>query len=75
MMINDRYHAKPAIEPTTRVFLEEVNRNPPLYTLSIGDARKTFSGLQAGDIAKLFADIDDRDIPGGPKGQVSIRTI
>jgi acetyl esterase len=64
-----------AIEPTTRAFLEEINRNPPLYTLSVEEARKAFSDLQAGDIAKLPADIEDHDIPGGPKGQVSIRII
>lgn len=34
-----------------------------------------FSDLQAGDIAKLPADIEDHDILGGPKGQVSIRII
>ncbi len=65
-----------AIEPTTRAFLEETNRAPPIYTLSVEEARKTLSDLQAIDIAKLPpADIDDRQIPGGPNGQVSIRII
>jgi len=64
-----------AIEPTTRAFLEEINRTPPLYTLSVEEARKAFSDLQAVDVAKLPADVDDHQIPGGPKGQVSIRII
>ncbi|HXY88210.1 MAG TPA: hypothetical protein VEG44_07200 [Candidatus Acidoferrales bacterium] len=31
-----------AIEPTTRAFLEGINRSPPLYTLSVEEARKVF---------------------------------
>ena len=64
-----------AIEPTTRAFLEEINPAPPIYTLSVEEARKTLSNLQAIDVVKLPADIDDHQIPGGPKGQVSIRII
>lgn len=63
------------IEPTTRTFLEEINRAPPFYTLSVEEARKAFSDLQAVDVAKLPADVDDYKIPGGPKGQVSIRIV
>jgi acetyl esterase len=64
-----------AIEPTTRAFLEEINHTPPLYTLSVEEARKAFSDLQAVDVAKLPADVGDYQIPGGPKGQVLIRII
>ena len=64
-----------AIEPTTRAFLEEFNRAPPLYTLSVEEARKAFSDLHAVDAVKLPADVEDHQIPGGPKGQVSIRII
>ncbi|HXY87454.1 MAG TPA: alpha/beta hydrolase [Candidatus Acidoferrales bacterium] len=64
-----------SIEPTTRAFLEEINPAPPIYTLSVEEARKVLSDLQAVNVAKLSADIEDHQIPGGPKGQVSIRII
>jgi len=66
-----------SIEPTTRAFLETLGAKggPQIYELSIEEARAVLSGAQAGDVAKLPADIEDRLIPGGPKGQVSIRII
>jgi len=41
----------------------------PLYTLSVEEARKVFSDLQAVDVAKLPADIEDHQIPRGLNGQ------
>jgi acetyl esterase len=64
-----------AIEPTTRAFLKETNRSPPLYTLSVEEARKAFSDLQAVDVAKRPADIKDHQILRGPNGHVLIRII
>jgi acetyl esterase len=65
------------LEPTTRAFLEKVNQQggTPIYQLSPKDARKILSDLQAAQVAKLPADIDDLDIPVGPEGRVSIRII
>lgn len=64
----------PNVEPQTRAFLEKLaaNKGPQLYEMSVADARKVFASLQAGEVAKLPADVEDRTIPGGPKGQVSI---
>lgn len=66
-----------SIDPTTKAFLETLNAkgSPQIYELSVEGARAVLSGAQAGDVAKLPADIEDRLIPGGPKGQVSIRII
>ena len=64
-----------AIEPTTRAFLEEFNRAPLPYTLSVEEACKAFSDLHAVDVVKLPADVNDLQIPDGPKGQVLIRII
>lgn len=66
-----------AIEPKTRAFLEELNSKsgPQLYELSPKDARGVLSSVQAIDVAKLPADIEDRDIPGGPGGKVSVRIV
>jgi acetyl esterase/lipase len=65
------------LEPETRAFLEKVNKQggTPIYQLSPKDARKVLSDLQAAQVAKLPADIDDLDIPVGPEGRVSIRII
>jgi len=65
------------LEPTTRAFVEKVNRQggTPIYELSPKDARKVLSDLQAGEVVKLPADIEDRIIPAGPEGKVSIRII
>jgi acetyl esterase len=65
------------VEKNTRAFLESLQRNPgpPLYKLSPEQARAVLSGLQAGQVEKLPAEIEDRTIPGGPIGEVSIRVI
>ncbi|WP_292388575.1 alpha/beta hydrolase, partial [Methanosarcina sp. UBA5] len=65
------------LEPATRAFLEKVNKQggTPIYQLSPKDARKVLSDLQAAQVAKLPADIEDLDIPVGPEGRVSIRII
>ncbi len=66
-----------SIEPTTRAFLDSLNSKggPQLYELSVEDARGVLSSIQAIDVKKLPADIEDRSIPGGPKGQISIRIV
>ena len=65
------------LEPTTRAFLEKINKQggTPIYELSPKDARNVLSDLQAAEVAKLPADIEDLNIPVGPEGQVSIRII
>lgn len=65
------------LEPATRAFLEKVNKQggTPIYQLSPKDARKVLSDLQAAQVAKLPADIDDLDIPVGPERRVSVRII
>ncbi len=66
------------IEQNTRAFLKSLQQNsgPPIYKLSPEQARTVLSGLQAGHIKKLpTAEIEDRKIPGGPTGEISIRII
>jgi acetyl esterase len=66
------------LEPITKAFVEKLNKleGTPIYELSPKDARKVLDDLQATtEVEKLPADIDDRNIPVGPKGQVSIRII
>jgi acetyl esterase len=65
------------VEQNTRAFLESLQQNPgpPLYTLSPGQARDVLSGLQAGPVTKLPAEIENRTISGGPTGEISIQII
>ncbi len=65
------------LEPAAQAFLDVLaaKGGPPIYTLSVADARAVLSGAQAGPIAKLPADVKDRVIPVGPKGRVAIRVV
>jgi acetyl esterase/lipase len=70
----------PFIEPATQRWLDELARatadGPPLYELSPADARQVLRSVQAGAAVELLpAEIDDRVIPGGPTGTVSIRVV
>ncbi len=65
------------VEQNTRAFLEKLllSTGPPLYKLSPEQARGVLSGLQAGSIQKLPADIETRTLPGGSIGEVSISIV
>jgi len=65
------------IEPSIKSFLEDVNSQtgPQLYELSVEDAREVLLNVQNIEVNKLPADIEDREIPGGPNGPVSIRIV
>jgi acetyl esterase/lipase len=65
------------LEPATRAFVENVNKQggTPIYELSPKDARQVLSDLQAAEVTKLPADLEDLTIPAGPEGQVSIRIV
>jgi acetyl esterase len=65
------------VEQNTRAFLESLQKSsgPPIYKLSPEQARNILSSVQAAPIEKLEADIDNRSIPGGPMGEVSIQIV
>jgi acetyl esterase len=66
------------IEQKTRAFLETLQRQggPPIYTLSPEEARAVLSNLQAATpVAMPPADIENRTIPGGPNGNISINIV
>jgi acetyl esterase/lipase len=65
------------IEPSIKSFLEELNsqEGPQIYELSVEDAREVLLSVQKIDVKKFPADIDDRDVPGGPNGKVSLRIV
>lgn len=68
---------KPTLYPEAQGFLDALaaQGGPQIYELSPTDARGVLSGAQAGPVEKLPVDIDDRTIPGGPDGAVSIRIL
>jgi acetyl esterase len=66
---------KPILEPQTQAFIDALTAQggKPLYELSYADARKLLEDAQAGEVTKLPADIEDRVLPVGPTGEVSVR--
>jgi len=65
------------IEPVTRAFLESFNAQtgPAIYQIPVGEGRAAFTRLQDVPVTKLPVDIEDRTVPGGPKGHVGIRIL
>ena len=66
-----------AIEPHIRAFLESLNNQtgPALYEIPVAGGRAAFTKLQDVLVTKLPVDIEDRTIPGGPSGEVSVRIL
>jgi acetyl esterase len=65
------------IEPTTRKFLEGANAGtgPQIYELTPEKAREVINGLQNTDVKKMSADIEDRKVTLGTKGEVAIKIV
>ncbi len=67
--------ATPILEPVTQKFIDAVaaQGGKPLYELSYADARNVLENAQAINVHKQPADIEDRVLPVGPTGEVSVR--
>ncbi|MGN6630058.1 MAG: alpha/beta hydrolase [Candidatus Nitrosocosmicus sp.] len=65
------------VEHKTKKFLESLQQNngPPLYTLTPDGARAVLSSLQSMQVEKLSAEIEEKDIPIGPNGKISIKIL
>ncbi len=65
------------MEAITKAFLKAVNsqKGPPIYELSVEDARGVLTGAQAGKVKKVPADIEDLEIPFGKNKKISIRLV
>ena len=66
---------EPLLDPKTQTFIDSVaaQGGPPLYSLSFQDARQVLENAQSGNIPKAPADVEDRVLPVGPDGEVSVR--
>ena len=68
------YHKEPILEPKTQGFVDSTRKGwQTLYTLSYAEAREVLEGAQAKEMEKLPADIEDKILPVGPTGEVSVR--
>ncbi|GLX48744.1 esterase [Streptomyces hygroscopicus subsp. hygroscopicus] len=65
----------PVLEKDAQAFADAAAKNPPIYTLSYGDARKALDSAQAGPVGKLPADVSHRTLKVGPTGEVTIRIV
>ena len=65
---------RPILEGKTQAFIDAVNAQggKPLYELSYADARKVLEDAQAIEVTQLPADVEDRVLPVGPTGEVSV---
>ncbi|HTD21313.1 MAG TPA: alpha/beta hydrolase [Terriglobales bacterium] len=65
----------PILEPKTQAFVDTLNAQggKPLYELSYADARKVLEDAQAIEVRKLPADVEEKILPVGPGGEVSVR--
>lgn len=68
---------KAALEPKTDQFIEELSalKAPPIYKLSISEAREVLDNLQSKPVEKLPVLIEDLTIPDGKNGKISIRIV
>ena len=65
------------LEPAAQALADALaaGGGPPLYTLSVEDARAVLEQAQAGEVAMPPADVEPHTIPGGPDGEVSITVV
>jgi acetyl esterase len=65
------------LEPAAKALADALatGDGPPLYTLSPGDARAVLDQAQSGPVAMAPAEIEERTIPGGPDGTVSVTVV
>jgi acetyl esterase len=67
--------AQPNLELHTQQFIDSLAGEPPIYTLSPGDARSVLTRAQSIPVGKPSAQIEDIAFPVGPTGSVPIRVI
>jgi acetyl esterase len=67
----------PDVTPGVRSFVDSLKTSPepPIYRRSPADARDVLRAGQAVEVATPAANIQDRAVPGGPDGEVSVRVV
>ncbi|MGN6109644.1 MAG: alpha/beta hydrolase [Kofleriaceae bacterium] len=69
--------AIPSLDPQVQKFVDDLNAKggPPLYEMSYADARKLLVDAQTNGVPRMAAKIEDRTLPTGPGGSVSVRIV
>ena len=67
----------PVVQPIAQAFLDALvaEGGPQINELSVEDARNVLTALQSGNVARLPADIEDREIPAGSAGSIDVRIV
>jgi acetyl esterase len=63
------------IEPATQQVIDAVEREPPVQSLTIDQARSALTRLQSIPVGRPGADIQDLVLPVGPGGSLRVRLI
>jgi acetyl esterase len=63
----------PQLEQEAQAFVEKTANPPYLFDLGPEKGREVVDEVQSSPVAKPAVEIEDRDIPGGPSGTVSVR--
>ena len=63
------------LEPAAQKFADDNSKPPFLPDLGPEKGRETVDTVQADDINKPEAELEDIKVPGGPNGDVSVRKI
>jgi acetyl esterase len=63
------------LEPEAAKFAADTAQPPFLFELTPAQGRKAVDDVQSSPIAKPPVDVEDRTVPGGPGGQVSVRIL
>src|SRR5882672_7161172 len=63
------------LEPESQAVVKSTANPPYLFDLGPEKARQFVDRLQSGPVTKPPVEIEDRTIPGGPGGQVSVRIL
>jgi acetyl esterase len=75
MKVSSALADAPLLEPATQQFVDVIAAGPAMVELSPNDARKLLADAQSGNIGKPAAHLEDRVIPVGPSGSVSVLIV
>jgi acetyl esterase len=67
--------ASVVLEPAAQDFADAAANPPYLFDLGPDKGRETVDAVQSGEIDRPDVEIEDRTVPGGPGGDVSVRIM
>ncbi|WP_028552534.1 alpha/beta hydrolase [Paenibacillus sp. UNC451MF] len=63
------------LEPEAQKFVEDTANPPYLYELGPKNGRKKVDEVQSSPVSKPDVDLEERKVPGGPNGEVSVTIL